>query len=267
MEKHFEYQGAEIYYRVLGEGIPVVLLHGFAEDHTIWNEQVSFLQQHCKLIIPDLPGSGKSELLEDENVTIEDYATCIDALLQFENENKCILLGHSMGGYITIAFAEKHAEKLAAFGFVHSTAFADSDDKKNTRRKAISLIEEYGVYPFLKNTTPNLFSSSFKKEHGEKISELIEQGKKFSKEALIQYYNAMLNRPDRTYVLKESKIPVLFVIGTEDTAAPLDDLLKQVHLPSISFIHIIENAGHMSMWEKTEELNSHLLDFITSVKH
>lgn len=265
MEKHFQYQGSEIYYEVTGEGVPVVLLHGFAEDNTVWSEQVSFLQQHCKLITPDLPGSGKSSLLKKENATIEDYAECINALLEFENENKCIVLGHSMGGYIAIALAEKYPDKLAAFGFVHSTAFADSEDKKSTRRKAIKLIDEYGVYPFLKNSTPNLFSDTFKKEHPEKVLELIEQGRRFSKEALTQYYTAIMNRLDRTHVLKDSKVPVLFIVGSEDTAAPLEDLLKQVHLPSISFIHIIENVGHMSMWEKTEELNSHLLNFIKAV--
>lgn len=265
MEKQFQYQGAKIYYQVTGEGQPVVLLHGFAEDQTIWAEQIPFLQQHCQLIVPDLPGSGKSDLLTKQNVTIEDYAECINTLLEFENVEKCILLGHSMGGYITLALAELHPNKLAAFGFVHSTAFADNEDKKNTRKKAIKLIDEFGVYSFLKNTTPNLFSDTYKKEHPERVSAFIKQGRKFSKEALVQYYTAMMNRPDRTHVLKASKVPVLFVIGSEDTAAPLNDLLKQVHLPSISFIHVIESAGHMSMWEKTEELNSHLLNFIRSV--
>lgn len=265
MEKQFQYQGSDIYYWVMGEGVPVVLLHGFAEDHTIWAEQIPFLEQHCKLIIPDLPGSGKSGLVKKENVTIEEYADCIHQLLQFENAGKCIVLGHSMGGYITLALAEMYPDTLAAFGFVHSTAFADNEEKKNTRRKAIKLIDEYGVYPFLKNSTPNLFSDTFKNEHPEKISALIEQGKQFSKEALIQYYNAMINRPDRTHVLEKSNIAVLFIIGSEDVAAPLEDLLKQVHLPAVSFIHIIDKVGHMSMWEKPADLNSHLLTFIQSI--
>jgi pimeloyl-ACP methyl ester carboxylesterase len=74
----------------------------------------------------------------------------------------------------------------------------------------------------------------------------------------------MINRPDRTNILKNSTVPVLFVIGSEDVAAPLDDLLKQVHLPKISFIHILDNVGHMSMWEKPQELNNYLLQFIES---
>lgn len=262
MEKQFQYNGSAIYYNVTGKGPAVVLLHGFAEDGNIWNEQISFLQQHCQLIVPDLPGSGKSDLLKKENVTIEDYATCLNALLEHEGIGRCIVLGHSMGGYITLAFAEMFPAKLTGFGFVHSTAFADSEDKKNTRKKGIKFIEEHGVYPFLKSSTPNLFSDQYKKEHSERIAALIEQGKNFTKEALIQYYNAMIKRPDRTRVLQKSKVPVLFIIGSEDVAAPPEDLLKQVHLPKVSYIHIIKDVGHMSMWEKPSELNDHLLEFI-----
>jgi pimeloyl-ACP methyl ester carboxylesterase len=264
MEKKFQYLEKEVFYKVIGEGTPVVLLHGFAEDSNIWNEQVLFLQKHCRLIIPDLPGSGRSGMLEKNNITIEDYAACINALLDNECIDRCILIGHSMGGYITLAFAEMYAEKLLAFGFVHSSAFADNEEKIASRKKGIEMMEEYGVFPFLKNTIPNLFSENYKKQHAERVSELIEQGKKFSKEALIQYYTAMMKRAGRTKVLEKSKVPVLFIIGSEDKAAPLDDLLQQVHLPKISYIHILQGCGHMSMWEKADELNNYLLGFISN---
>lgn len=262
MQKHFQYNNSNIFYNVYGEGQPVVLLHGFAEDSSIWNNQTRFLQQSCKLIVPDLPGSGKSGILQKDLITIEDYATCLNNLLEAEDVTGCIVLGHSMGGYIALAFAKLFPQKLAGFGLVNSTGFADSEDKKNTRRKAISFIRENGVYPFIKNSTPALFSNQFKNENKQKVDDLTERGKSFTKEALIQYYEAMISRPDRTAVLKESKVPVLFIIGTEDITAPVDDLLKQVHLPSISFINIIKGVGHMSMLEKPDELNSHLLTFI-----
>lgn len=265
MEKKLQYQGSEIVYQVFRAGLTVVLVHGFAEDSNIWHEQINFLQDQCNLIVPDLPGSGGSALLQKDNVTIEDYASSVNAVLENEGVDKCILLGHSMGGYIALAFAEKFADKLQAFGFVHSSAFADSEEKKSVRKKGIKMMEEYGVYPFLKNTTPNLFSENYKKKYPERVSELIEQGKNFSKEALIQYYTAMINRPDKTAVLEKSSVPVLFIIGSEDVAAPLDDLLKQVHLPKTSYIHIIEGVGHMSMWERPGLVNNYLLEFIKNV--
>jgi pimeloyl-ACP methyl ester carboxylesterase len=265
MFKNFDYNDSSISYEVLGEGQPVVLLHGFGESGSIWNNQDEVLQKHCKLIIPDIPGSGNSRMLRGENVSIEDYADCINALLNQEKVDTCIMLGHSMGGYIVLAFAEKYPDKLKAFGLVHSTAFADSEEKKGNRRKGIEMIKEYGGFSFLKNTTPNLFADAFKKEHSEEVATLIEEGKSFTDEALIEYYEAMMNRPDRTEVLKQSKVPVLFIVGSEDVAAPLNDLLQQVHLPEESHFHLIEGVGHMSMLEAPEKLNEFLLDFINRI--
>lgn len=280
MQKSFTYQNANISYAIEGKGKPVVLLHGFGEDSSIWDLQVAFLQEHCLLIVPDLPGSGKSDLLKSkiksqklkvepdpgpsiqDPVSIDDYADCIQALLLHENISSCIMLGHSMGGYITLAFAEKYPLFLNGFGLVHSTAYADSEEKKQNREKGIELIEKYGAYSFLKTTTPNLFSKRFKETHPEKVNELIESGKQFSKEALQQYYRAMMLRPDRIKALLSNRLPVLFVIGTEDVAAPLEDVIKQVSLPDISYIYVLQDTGHMGMWEAPEKLNQQLLFFI-----
>ena len=265
MEKTFTYNDTTtIVYNVYGEGKAVVLLHGFGEDSTIFDNQVAFLKDHCRLIVPDLPGSGKSDLLPDKEpyTSIEDYADCIYALLKEEEVTHCLLLGHSMGGYITLAFARLYPSLLDGFALIHSTAFADSDEKKQTRERGIETIEQYGAYPFLKNTTPNLFAKKFKEAHGDKVEVLIEKGRAFSKEALQQYYRAMMRRPDSTDVLRGNPLPVLFVIGTEDAAAPMKDVLQQVYLPQTSYIHILNDVGHMSMWEDTAALNQHLLEFI-----
>jgi len=134
MIKHFNYTNATIAYRMEGAGKAVVLLHGFGEDSNIFNEQINYLTDYCQLIVPDLPGSGKSAILDDseKEISIDDYARCIHALLQAENINSCIMLGHSMGGYITLSFAELFPQNLLAFGLIHSTAFADSDEKNKT---------------------------------------------------------------------------------------------------------------------------------------
>jgi pimeloyl-ACP methyl ester carboxylesterase len=264
MNKAFKYLNTTINYWVYGEGQPVVLLHGFAEDSTIWNNQTSYLETHCRLIVPDLPGSGNSELLEGSSISMEDYADCIYALFNEEKIERGVLLGHSMGGYITLAFAEKYPAKVKSFGLVHSTAFGDSEEKKSTRKKGIELMKEYGVLPFIKNTTPNLFSATFKKNSADSIDALIKQQEKFTTAALVQYYTVMMNRRDYTVILEKSEVPVLFVIGSEDVAAPLPDLLQHVHLPKIAHIHILENVGHMSMLEAPHKLNNYLLKFINS---
>ena len=266
MKKKFQYLQSTISYRVEGAGKTVVLLHGFAEDSTIFNHQINFLKNYCQLIVPDLPGSGLSEILDDGEkapaITIKDYALCIHSLLQHENITTCILLGHSMGGYITLAFAELYPQMLNAFGLIHSSAFADTDEKKQNRQRGIEMIEQYGVASFLKNTIPNLFAKQFKEAYPQQVESLIESCNNFSKAALQQYYRAMMNRPDTTHVLRNNPLPVLFVMGTEDMAVPLNDVVQQTHLPLCSYIHVLENVGHMSMWEATAQLNQYLLDFI-----
>lgn len=264
MQKTFDYKDATISYELTGNGLPViVLLHGFGEDSTVWSNQIAFLQNQYTLVVPDLPGTGGSYFKDTKNAdSIEHYADLIADLLKHENIKNCIMLGHSMGGYITLAFAEKYSSILQGFGLIHSTAFADNEEKKITRQKGIAMMEEYGGYAFLKNTTPNLFSARYKIQHPEKVEELIEKGKAFSVQSLQDYYKAMMNRPDRTSALIESNVPVLFIMGTDDVAAPIQDVLQQTHLPNTSFINIREETGHMGMWENTDKVNEAILEFV-----
>lgn len=265
MQKKVDYKGCDVAYTIAGTGRPVMLVHGFAEDGNVWEHQVDFLQGHCMVIIPDLPGSGQSAYNESLK-TIDDFAGSLLAILQAEKIGQCIMLGHSMGGYITLAFAETYPEYLTGFGFIHSTAFADSEEKKQNRLKGIKMMEEYGGYAFIKSTTPNLFSAEYKKQSVDKINGLIENGVNFKKEALQQYYYAMMERPGRSMVLRSSRVPVLFVAGDEDVAAPLNDVLQQVHLPKTAYIHVLQNTGHMGMWEATDAVNTYVLQFIEGIE-
>ena len=99
MNNTLDYNGCKIFYRCSGAGNPVMLVHGFGEDGEIWNAQQSFLQQNFKVIVPDLPGSGRSEMVDD--MSIEGMAEVIKAILEQENIASCPVIGHSMGGYIT----------------------------------------------------------------------------------------------------------------------------------------------------------------------
>jgi pimeloyl-ACP methyl ester carboxylesterase len=167
-----------------------------------------------------------------------------------------------MGGYITLAFAEKYPELLRAFGLFHSTAFADSEEKKEIRRKGIGFIREHGALEFLKTATPNLYAPRSKEDHPEWIADHLATVHNFSAENLVHYYMAMIQRPDRTAMLTEAKVPVLFVMGQHDTAVPLADGLKQCYLPQLSYIHILENSGHMGMIEEREATNRILSQFV-----
>jgi len=266
----FNYKSFTIHYQVAGAGTPLVLLHGFGEDGDVWNNQVAALQSDAMVIVPDIPGSGKSKIGKDdfteENLlllnNIEFYADVVNALLENLQITNCVLLGHSLGGYITLAFAEKYPSKLKGFGLLHSTSFADSGEKKENRKRGIALMEEYGGYSFMKNSIPNLFTATFKQNEHEKVNALIEKAKGFETKALQSYYQAMINRPDRTFVLKESKVPVLIIAGKQDIVVPLNDSLQQVQQPNICHIFILNESAHMGMWEEPEKMNEAIREFL-----
>ena len=271
-EKKFLYNGSNIYYKTIGQGKPVLLLHGFGEDGTVWERQVQALQNNYRLIIPDIPGSGKSELVA--NATIETYAEIIKELINIEHLQVNLtgadfelisLIGHSMGGYIALAFAEKYPQYLNSFGLFHSSAFADADEKKATRKKAIEFIQEKGAVAFLKTSIPGLFNEAFDAENKSVILSLINKASTFTQAALVQYYEAMITRSDRVHVLKNFPKPVLFIIGEHDKAVPLQSSLEQCYLPAISYVHILENAAHMGMYEETPKVNSVLKNFLAQV--
>jgi pimeloyl-ACP methyl ester carboxylesterase len=262
--KQLLFQDKKIFYRVEGEGNMVVLLHGFAEDGRIWDFQVEKLKEDYRLIIPDLPGSGNSEMLGGE-VSIMDYSNAVKLIADAEiknGSNTFTIIGHSMGGYIALAFAEKDAARLNGLGLFHSSSYADDEQKKETRRKGIAFINKNGPKAFFKNTIPNLFSEMTTKESPELIEQLVERSKHFNSEVLIQYYNAMIKRPDRSGVLKSFTKPVLFIQGLQDTAVPIESGLEQSNIASVTFFHILKNSGHMGMWEEKDAATIYMKQFL-----
>ena len=163
---------------------------------------------------------------------------------------------------ISLAFAEKYPKRLLGLGLFHSTAYPDPEEKKLARRKSIEFITQHGAADFIRTTIPNLFAPSFCESHPEQIKDLIETYSLLDPRALIQYYEAMILRPDRTSVLNNFPRPVLFIMGEEDKAVPFQDSLKQSHLPAVSYIHILKENGHMGMIENPEKSNAFLLEFL-----
>jgi pimeloyl-ACP methyl ester carboxylesterase len=264
LQKQLNYQSKTIFYRVSGTGKPVMLLHGFGEDSSVWDKQVAYLQPDFKVIVPDLPGSGKSEMVVD--MSMEGLAEVVHAIMEAENAGTCPVIGHSMGGYITLALVEKHGKQVSAFGLFHSSAFADGEEKKAARKKGIAFIKENGPYEFLKTMIPNLYWEQNRKEKPGLVEEHLALAHNFSGDALVSYYEAMIARPDRTHLLRETTVPVLFIMGEHDTAVPVEDSLKQCHLPEKSYIHMLHLSGHMGMHEEPEKANSALKEFLMDPK-
>jgi pimeloyl-ACP methyl ester carboxylesterase len=259
MWKEINHQNAIGAYQLTGEGAPILLIHGFPENSTVWEHQQKQLQAQYTVITPDLPGSGNSPLTYP--LSIESMADFVHAILLAEGIDKAVIAGHSMGGYIALAFAEKYPDLVQGLGLVHSTAAADTEEKKETRRKSIKLMEQYGSEAFIRQAVPGMFSAATKSRQPALVEALVEMGMQCKVEALIAYYEAMIKRPERKAVLQKIDAPVLFLIGKDDTAVPMESVLPQVTLPNRSSIHIFEDTGHMGMWEVADACSLALRQF------
>jgi pimeloyl-ACP methyl ester carboxylesterase len=236
-------------YRNGGSGEAVVLVHGFAEDGNIWNGIEQHLEQEFNVIVPDHVGSGKSKG-NTAGITMEKMADDIKAILDRENIGSCTMIGHSMGGYVTLAFAEKYPEKLSRFGLFHSSAFADSDEKKENRRKNIDFIKKHGTAKYLEQSVPKLFSPLTNEKNKALVTSIIDRYSNFSPDSLVHYSEAMIMRPDRTDILKNFDKPILFILGEFDSNIPLEQGLEQCKMPGNSYIYICTLSGHMGMLEE-----------------
>lgn len=259
----FFYEGQPIFFRSSGNGKPVLLLHGFGEDSHVFDALLPHLPTGYQYILPDLPGSGASSLQPTVSNSIDAMAMAIFALMQAQQITSCTVLGHSMGGYIALAMMEQQPAVINGMGLIHSTAFADSEEKKTNRSKSIAFIQENGAAAFLKTAIPGLFAPAFVESNAAVVAALVAKGNNFEAASLAAYYEAMIARPDRTEVLRNAHVPVLFIIGDEDKAVPMQDVLQQVYLPEQSMVHIMRGIGHMGMLEDTAATAHHIASFLT----
>ena len=250
-----------MYYKITGKGTAVVLLHGFIEEGIMWNYAARALSKKYEVIVPDLEGFGNSPL-QSKTLSMEYYAYEIYKLLKKEKVKQCVMLGHSMGGYIALYFAEKYPQMLSGFGLINSHCYADTEEKKTNRKKGNEFIAKHGTKVFVNELYGNLFHEIFKKTNKPLIKMLTTSAEKYSTDALIAANTAMANRKSKEAVLKNSPVPVLLINGKQDEAAPFIYTSKQASLPSIADVHFFENCKHMAVFEKKKETITAMKNFV-----
>ncbi len=260
MLKTLKSNGRTIQYDICGKGLPLVLIHGFAEDNTLWNIQKTYLKEKYLVLSIDLPGFGGSDPLIKNEAELSDFVSSIKAVLLNEHIDTCVMLGHSMGGYVTLAYLNAFPGDLLGIGLIHSTAGADSQKRMTLRKKSILFIEEHGSLAFLKTSIPGLFHEPYRYE--KEVHSLIEKCANIQGDILIQYYRAIMKRPDYTELLKQMKIPLLLIAGKNDCIIPLKNLLCQSHLSNITQFHILKESAHIGMKEEPKKINQAIDDFL-----
>ncbi|MFT9848784.1 alpha/beta fold hydrolase [Aneurinibacillus sp. REN35] len=259
MKKTCQANGIKLAYQEQGQGEAVVLLHGFCGSSTYWDSVIPELAKDYRVIAPDLRGHGDSAASVG-TYSMELFAEDCKQLLDTLDISQATLFGHSLGGYITLAFAEKYPERLKAFGLIHSTGLPDTDEAKQNRYKGAERIAQEGIEPFVNDLVPKLFSPdnlSSMKDDVEKVRQI---GAATEPEGAQNTLKGMAERPNRNAVIANTSLPVLLVAGQDDQVIAPDKTfsVEQQLLTTATLPHV----GHMSMYEGPNKLIDTLRSFL-----
>ncbi len=253
------FRDVELAFRVRDfEGPRLVFLHGFCEDGSMWEEFVRPFEEYA-LLLPDLPGFGDSGVWP--SLSIEDMAAAVEAILEDLGWGRCVLIGHSMGGYVALAFAERLGNRLDGLCLFHSHPYADTEEKKANRLKSIAFLAQYGSERYVTQLIPALFYRKLPEVEGQ----MIERAKRYLPEGIQAALGAMAARPDRSKVLEACTVPVAFIVGGQDAAVPADYSMKQCLLPAVAYVEYLREVGHMGMFEAPKRCSTFLRSYLADL--
>ncbi|MDQ5930225.1 MAG: hypothetical protein QG594_2012 [Bacteroidota bacterium] len=254
------YKNTKISYTDSGEGTSIVLLHGFLENKKMWKDYITLFSQNYRVITIDLLGHGESECLGYIH-EMEDNAKAVNEVLEHLNIEKTIILGHSMGGYIGLAFAELFPEKLQKLVLLNSTSKEDSAEKKLNRTRAIKAVKQNYIN-FVSLAIANLFSENNRTRLAEEIEKVKAEALKTPLQGIVASLEGMKIRKDRESLLKQNLFPVLLILGKKDPVLNYDESISQIENTTAELVSFED--GHMSQIENKEELKAILLRFFAT---
>jgi len=258
--KYINFKEGKIAYTSSGKGRAVVLLHGFLGSADIWEETKNALAKHYRVICIDLPGHGESNCFGYVH-NMELMAQSVKAVMDKLRFKKYVLVGHSMGGYAALAFAELFPDYLRGLCLFHSSSYADSEQKKRDRNKAIKAVKNnYSIY--VRASIKNLFATKNLKHLKKEISFAQQIARKTPKQGVVDALEGMKDRPNRDVILHFAKYPILFIIGKYDNILPMQSLLDQADLVKHKNVLLLENSGHMGFLEQPDTCVKQLKKFI-----
>lgn len=254
------YNKSTVHYSITGSGPCITLLHGFTESSEIWQPFVKELSKYYTCVTIDLPGHGHSPS-GSEILNMETIGTLVFDILSNLKISQTVLVGHSMGGYGALAFAEKYPQMLSGLCLFHSHASADTLDGKINRDRTIEIVKN-NKKNFIALFIPDLFALQNIAKYNKEIDALTQTALNMDISGIVNALEGMKNRKDYTDTLKNIKCPVLFIIGKQDKRIPLEAIKNQIFLPACSFSLILENTGHMGYIEEKHLTLKQIRNFI-----
>jgi pimeloyl-ACP methyl ester carboxylesterase len=251
------YKNTAISYTDSGHGTAVVFLHGFLENKKMWQDYVGFFSEQYQIITIDLLGHGESDSLGYVH-SMEDNANVVQEVLKYLKIESAIIVGHSMGGYVGLAFAELFPKNINKLVLLNSTSKADSHEKKINRNRAIKAVKQNYVN-FVNLAIGNLFSENNRTRLAEEIEKAKTEALKTPLQGIVASLEGMKIRKDRASLLQKNLFPILLILGKKDPVLNYEESITQIENTTAKLISFED--GHMSQIENKEELKAVLSDF------
>lgn len=252
------YKNTNVYYTSVGNGSAVVLIHGFLENSSMWNDITKVLSKRNRVICIDLLGHGKTENLGYIH-TMEDQAIMIKAVLNHLRLRKYVLIGHSMGGYVALAFAKLFPSTIKGISLMNSTALADSEEKKLNRDRAIKAVKQ-NPKTLIHLAIPLLFSKKNREIFTFEIEQITQEALQLSSQGIIAALEGMKIRKNHTSIYNIANFPIQIIVGKQDSALDFKSLISQTKNTKVNVIEFPD--GHMSHIENKSALVIALASFI-----
>jgi len=252
MEGYIELPKCTLRYRISGSGPAVVLLHGYLESLTIWEELTMELEPDYTVLAVDLPGHGKS-ICKEEVIGMDFMADSVSAVMRAVSISKAHLVGHSMGGYASLAFAERYPNWLTGLCLLHSTPNADTHEKRSARMADIKLVKEGKKEQIVENNIPRLFANHNQQKLMGEINHMKSIARSTSDSGIVGALNGMAQRPDRNHIIDQALFPVTMIFGKHDNLISMEvaQTLEERHRKARTIY--LENSGHMGFIEEPEQ--------------
>ncbi|HEX9152136.1 MAG TPA: alpha/beta hydrolase [Flavobacterium sp.] len=259
--KQILFKNTNISYSDTGKGTAIVLLHGFLENKGMWDFYIPEFAKKNRIITVDLLGHGETECLSYVQ-TMEDNADAIRTVLSELRIRKAIFVGHSMGGYVALAFAELYPENIKGLVLLNSTTRADSEERKTNRDRAIKAVKQSFIN-FVSLSIANLFSESNRDKLSSEIERVKKEALKTPLQGIVASLEGMKIRKDREVLLHLTHYPKLLILGEKDPVLNYEETKEQIENTAVKLVSFPD--GHMSHIENQTELLEVLLTFFKSI--
>lgn len=260
----FSYSGGRIHYSDSGNGTVIVLLHGYLESSEVWNSFAEKLKSEFRIISVDLPGHGLSDVYGEVH-SMEFMATAVKNMVDSLDLKKVFLLGHSMGGYVALAFLELFPEYLLGYCLFHSQPFADTPAALEKRRREIEIVKAGKKNMMYPDNVIRMFAPSNLEKFSDSLRKSKDIASQIPGEGITAVLNGMMIRPSRLSFMEDGKIPCLWILGLMDNYIPCNIIRANVNLPPNARVIVLKESGHLGFIEEEENSLRAITEFVNSI--